>query len=152
MKIQRHTVQWRLKLWGRWTQEPRPEFTPSSSVFGTIKEMEGNAGIHGDGIRYEIIDGVSCPPDGGMARAVVRRGRAIAHDIRCRETADAVSRLPDQMRRIVRDTYVVPVREHPRSAREVARRLRLHHSSVQGALDAAHARVARSIYGPFEVL
>jgi hypothetical protein len=152
MKIQKHTIQWRCKLWGIWAQQPRVEYERSSSVFGRIHEEQENAGIHGDGIRFEIIDGVSCRPDGGMARAVIAKGRAIAHDIRCRETAEAISCLPAQMRNAIVHTYVVPHRESPRGFAEVARRLDIDESTVREYLRVAHERIARRIYGPFEIV
>ena len=74
MKIKPHTVQWRLKNWGEWVQRPREEFARSTSVFGKIASEQFNAGARGDGIVFDVIDGISCRPDGGMAEAVVKRG------------------------------------------------------------------------------
>lgn len=156
MKIERHTVQHRLMCWGRWVQEPRREFAHSSSVFGRIREMQENAGISGDGIRYDLIevdgDAVMCPPDGGLSRAVERRARELAYDIRCRETHAAVAMLPDGLRSAVIHVYVVPQRERPRSARRAAERLGVSDKTLRKRLDEAHERVALEIYGRFEVL
>lgn len=156
MKIPRHTVQHRLMTWGRWVQEPKREFARSSSVFGRIHEMQENAGIYADGIRYELIevdgDSVMCPPDGGLSREVERRARELAHDIRCRETHAAVSMLPDDLRLTIIHVYVVPVREEPRSMRAAAKRLGVSDKTIGARLKSAHERVAREIYGRFEVV
>lgn len=149
VKIPPHSVQSRLEKWGQWVQQPRQITAASSSPFGRIAEERNAAGNHGDGIRYEIIDGVACPPDGGLAREMERKARAWGHDIRCREVHEAVGQLPDAMRKAITDTYVVPDREDPRSAREVARRLDRDVSTVEEALEKAHKRVARAIFGPF---
>ncbi|HEY0916525.1 MAG TPA: hypothetical protein VGE22_16750, partial [Solimonas sp.] len=150
MKIERHTVQYRLMKWGQWCQEPAPVLSRCSSPFGRIAEMKENAGIRGDGIVFDLIevDGevVSCPPDGGMSAMVERQGRAQAHDIRCREVNEAVLRLPQGMRRIIEQTYQVPHREHPRSARVVAELLKITQQTVQEALKIAHKRISASIY------
>lgn len=153
MKITKHTVEYRLMKWGRWTQEPQRHFGRSSSPFGKIAEMQDNAGVRADGIRYEIIevdgDSVSCPPDGGMWHECERAGKALSFDIQCREVEDAVSRLPEQMRKAVINTYVVDKLEDPRSTHEVARRMRLSQSTVHESLSAAHMRISKSIYGAF---
>lgn len=153
MKILRHTVQFRLQKWGQWTQEPRREFGRSSSPFGKIAEMRENAGIRADGIRYEIIvvDGksVQCPPDGGMSAECERAGKALSFDLQCREVEEAVASLPDGMRRVIVDTYVVDKLEEPRSQERVADRLKLSRSTVRDALKTAHVRIAARIYGPF---
>src|SRR3546814_2837529 len=57
MKVQKHTVQWRLMLWGQWVQEPRTELAQSFSPFGKFAEMQENSNARADGIIYEIIDG-----------------------------------------------------------------------------------------------
>lgn len=156
LKIERNTIQWRLKLWGRWVQQDKQHFAHYSSVFGRIREMQDNAGIHGDGIRYELIEvdgeSVMCPPDGGLSRAVERQAADLLHDIRCRETHAAVSMLPDAMRRTIIAVYVVPAREQPRSARRAAEKLSINHKTVLEALKTAHERVAREVYGPFEII
>lgn len=152
MKVQRHTVQHRLKCWGRWVQEPRHLTSASSSPFGRIADERNAAGNHGDGIRYEIIDGVPCPPDGGMAREIERRARAWGHDIRCRETHAAVAMLADNLRRMIIAVYVVPQREEPRSGRQAAEKLGIDEKTIRKYLKAAHERVSREIYGRFEVL
>lgn len=155
MKIERHSVQWRLMMWGQWTQEPRREFARSSSPFGRIVEMQDNAGIVPDGIRYEIItvdgEAVSVPPDGGLSEACERAGRSLAHDMRCREVESAVADLPDGMRKAIITVYVVPRREKPRSEREAALRLGVSQQTINEALTKAHARVSRQIYGMFDL-
>lgn len=151
MRPKRHTVQFRLWRWGGWVQLPREDIARSSSPFGRIAEERNAAGNQGDGIRYEIVDGVSCPPDGGMSRAVEHAGRAISRSIQCREVHEAVSFLPERMRQVTIETYVVARGEDPRSARSVAERMGLDESTVREALKAAHERVSRRIYGPFEL-
>jgi len=154
MKIERNTVQYRLMKWGQWCQEPAAVLSRSSSPFGRIAEMQENAGIRGDGIVFELIevDGevVSCPPDGGMSAMVEQRGRELAHNIRCRETNEAVQHLPQAMRRAIWETYVVPHRERPRSARVVAGRIGVDESTVRESLKGAHAKISARIYGPFD--
>lgn len=156
MIIQKHTIQHRLKHWGEWSQEPRRDWGRSSSPFGKIAEMHENAGIHADGIRYEIltVDGqsFSCPPDGGMSAEVERQGRAMAHDIRCREVEEAVSNLPQAHRLAIIHTYVVPRREKPRSTRAVSDLMSCSHTQVARLLSEAHERLARRIYGEFEIV
>jgi hypothetical protein len=155
MTIRKHTVEYRLMKWGQWTQEPQRHFGRSTSPFGTIAEMQDNAGIHPDGIRYEIIevngDSVSCPPDGGMWHEYERAGKALAFDIQCREVEEAVSRLPCQMRKAIIHTYVVGRLDDPRSTHEVARRMNLSQSTVRESLSVAHQRVSRAIYGAFSL-
>lgn len=155
MKIERHTVQWRLMEWGRWTQEPRRDFGRSSSPFGKIAEMHDNAGIHADGIRYEIIseggETFSCPPDGGMSAEVERNAKALAFDIKCREIESAVSELSDAARRVVIATYVVPKRERVRSGRQAADKLGITQQAVHEHLENAHEKVSRRVYGAFHI-
>lgn len=154
MKVQRHTVQWRLAICFQWKQQPNHNVAMSSSPFGKIADERNAAGSHGDGIRYEIVaedgDAVACPPDGGMERAMRFRGRMAAHDMLCRETWEAVQLLPQVQRAVVTQTYLVPSREDPRGARAVARLMGLHHSTVQEALQRAYAAVSLHIYGPFD--
>lgn len=153
---ERHSVQSRLAKWGRWVQEPRPELSRSRSVFGRIQDDRENAGIHGDGIRYDLVtvdgDTVSCPPDGGMSAAVEWRGKALAHDMRCRETARAVGMLPQALRAALQERFVVPPREKLRSATIVGLRLGITGSAAEKRLERAYDRIARDIYGPFEVV
>ena len=152
MRIERNTVQWRLMLWGRWVTEPRVDDTRTTSPFGRIAEERNAAGNHGDGIRYEIIEGTACPPDGGMAKAVEFRDNVIMHNIRCREVQAAVAWLPEQMRKVVVETYVVPRGCKPRSQRAVADRMNLSQSTVRDALQSAHSKVSVSIYGPYDLM
>lgn len=156
MIIRKHTLQHRLLQWGQWTQEPRREFGRSSSPFGKIAEMHENAGLHGDGIRYEIIvvDGksVQCPPDGGMWAECERAGRALSFDLKCREVEEAVACLPDAMRKAIIETYVVARKNDPRPQKEVAKRLKVSRSTVRDALKTAHGRIALRIYGPFQLV
>src|SRR3546814_4547883 len=91
MKVQKHTVQWRLMLWGQWVQEPRTELAQSFSPFGKFAEMQENSNARADGIIYEIIDGTPCPPDGGLARAVEYRANIIMHNQRCKDVKDRKS-------------------------------------------------------------
>lgn len=149
-KITPNSVQSRLEQWGQWVQERRHIEPASSSPFARIREMRENAGI-ADGIRYEIIDGVACPPDGGMAREVERRARAWAYDIRCRETHTAIADLPDGMRRAVIAVYVVPQREGPRTIRAAAHEAGIPKSTFAELLGAAHTLLSRAIYGPFSL-
>lgn len=152
MRIKPHTVQHRLQQWGRWMKSPRIHFTPTVSPAANMVEMKENAGIHGDGMKFEIIDGVSIPPDGGMSRAVERRGRELAHDARCRETNEAVMTLPLRMREAVIRTFVIEDREDPRTQELVAELMHLSVRTVQEYLETAYERVSRRIYGTFEVL
>lgn len=151
MKTKSHSVQSRLKKWGHWVQDRQHLSAASYSPFGKIADERNASGNHGDGIRYEVIDGVSCPPDGGLSRELERHARAWGHDIRCREVHQAVASLPPGMRRAIVETYVVSAREDPRSAREVARRLDLHLKTVQESLHAAYRHIEREIFGPFEL-
>ena len=145
-----------LRNWGRWTQQPKPHFERTASVFGRIKEMGENAGIHGDGIKYDLLevdgDVFMCPPDGGMGDMVDRAGSALAHDLRCRLFADAVANLPAQQRAAIITMYVVPLREDPRSIREVARQLEKDYSTVKESLATAHTKIGRRVYGTFELV
>ena len=156
MNIQKHTIQERLEKWAQWTQEPRRQFGRSSSPFGKIAEMRENAGIRADGIRYELItvDGVSvsCPPDGGMWSEVERQGRAMAHDMRCREVDQAVADLPTPNRMAIIHTFVVSRREKPRTTRAVGDLMACSHNQVAKLLREAYARICYRVYGPFQVL
>lgn len=156
MNIRKHTIQHRLQQWAQWTQEPRRLFGRSSSPFGKIAEMQENAGVHVEGIRYELItvDGVtvSCPPDGGMWSEVERQGSAMAHDMRCREVESAVADLPLDHRMAIVHTFVVTRREKPRTTRAVGDLMDCSHKHVQKLLREAYVRVSYRVYGPFEVI
>jgi hypothetical protein len=156
MIVKPHTIQARLMHWGQWSQQPRQHFDRSSSVFGRIAEMQGNAGIGADGIRYDMItiggETVMCRPDGGMAEMADRAGRAMAHDFRCREIQDAIGHLPEVMRNTIKATYRVPYREKPRSSRMVAEMLGVSPATVVESLRRAHEKIAGHVYGPFEVV
>ena len=166
MRIEKHTIQWRLWTWGQWVYEMRSKMLMIGGVAKQIGDSgqvaqiapvgwardRNAAGSHSDGIKYQIIDGVPVPPDGGMGELIERRAASIAHHLRCKETNEAVSWLPQGMRRIVVDTYVVPGRGKPRSTRLVAERLMLNQKTVQESLQTAHEKLARRIYGPFEIV
>lgn len=152
MKITPHSVESRLQKWGQWKQEARHIEARSSSPFGRIADERNAAGNHGDGIRYEIIEGTPCPPDGGLAKEYERKAAAWGHDLRCREVNSAVADLPDELRRVIIETYIVPGREDPRSAELVAQRIGSNRKAVSRLRIDAHNRVARAIYGPFEVV
>ena len=150
VKLEKHTIQWRLWLWGMWVQEARTELSQSYSPFGRYAEMQEFSASHADGIVYEIIDGTPCPPDGGLARSVELRAGIIMHNQRCKDVNEAIYWLPPKMAEIVRTTYIVPGKGEPRSTRHVAELLGLSQATVQQALKDAHARLSRRIYGPFE--
>lgn len=152
MKIEPHSVQARLQKWGRWRQQPRPQLAAWPSIFGRIKDEGGNAGIHGDGIRYEIIDGVSCPPDGGLSKAYVKAAKATTWDTLCREVDEAVNSLPPRRRLIIETVYIVAPREHPRSQARTAALLELERTTVRESLNLAHAFVADRIFEKFVLL
>ncbi|MGB1561569.1 MAG: hypothetical protein ACPHN2_08740 [Sinimarinibacterium flocculans] len=153
MKIRPHSVESRLQKWGQWVQEARHVEVRSSSPFGRIADERNAAGNHGEGIRYEIIEGTPCPPDGGLSREYEAKAAAWGYDIRCREVHAAVSELPDDLRRVMIETYIVPPREEPRSAEHVASRVaHLNRKAVSRLRIEAHDRVAQKIYGPFEVV
>lgn len=141
----------RLIQWGEWIQDPRPPYDPTKSPFGRIQKEQFNAGARSDGIRYEVIDGVSCKPDGGLALLAEKMGRMIAHGIKCKETHSAVHDLTERMRQIVYLRYVVPRREKPRSLQAIADSLSLDKSTIHESLNAAAGRIERRIYGPYLV-
>lgn len=146
------SVQRRCQQWGQFVQQSRVHFTRSASVFGRIKDMHGNAGIHGDGIRYDIVDGVSCRPDGGMSALVEQRGRELAYNIRCKETHDAIMQLTSELRAVIEATYIVPYREKVRSTRDVGEVLGLNYRKVARQLVRAHELIADRVYGNFQVV
>lgn len=156
MKIEPHTIQSRLKFWGQWRNEPRRYFGRSSSPFARIAEMKENAGIRPEGMAYELIsdeDGVFlCKPDGGLSSEVERSGRALAHDMKCREVQQAVLSLPKAMRRTVIAMYVVPKREDVKTAQAVAERLGVSRETVREAMKVAHRKISIAVYGPFEMV
>lgn len=149
MKKDRNSIRSRLRHWGRWTQAPRLDLARSSSIFGIIVDMHENAGIRGDGIIYEIIDGVSIPPDGGMSAAIEQRGHEAAHDIRCRETHEAVSHLSERLRQAVTHTFVVQERESTRTAARVAELMDISVHTAREYLAEAFDQLSDRIYGRF---
>lgn len=146
----------RLESWAMWLLRPVSAF-PSSSIFQKIKEMQANAGVRADGLRYEIIkvggDSIACPPDGGMWQAVARRGRELAEDIRCIETHVAVSNLPAELRLVVVRRWVrVSAREKKRSVSQVAVELGIPRQTVEDRIQRALEKLDRAIYGPVWVV
>lgn len=152
MKLREHVAYSRLRKWGHWVRDPNRIAASTGSPFGRLAKDRNAAGSHADGIRYEIIDGVACPPDGGLAREMEFNARSWGHDLRCRETHAAVSNLPLGMRKAIIETYAVGAKEDPRGVTEVARRLGRNLKTVQEALQVAHDRIAREIFGPFQII
>lgn len=152
MNAEGKIVRSRLIQWGQWIQNPKQVHTRLASPNGRIADDKHANGIHGDGIRYEIIDGVSVPPDGGLAREMECRARAWGWDTRAREVNEAIRKLTPAMEQVVQAVYVVDARSQPRTLREVAAKMNKAHTTIAECLDAAHKRIAREIFGPFEVL
>lgn len=152
MSTKRSPARKRLEDWGQWVQNPRSVQAGTYSVFGKIADERNAAGDRGEGIRYEIIDGVSCPPDGGLAREMEIKARAWGFDFRCRETHAAIDLLPAQMRLAIREMYAVPSREEPRTIRAVSVRMNRDYKTIHESITTAHQKIERELFGPFEVL
>lgn len=75
------------------------------------------------GSKTEIIDGVSCVPDGGMARFVQTHQRQMMIERAARVVQDTLPFLPDLLRPVFDATYVGPAHLVPRSERDSAEKL-----------------------------
>lgn len=113
------SIDQRLREFALWLQSPELDIPVGRSIFGRIRD---DAGVRGEGVRPEIVDGVSCRPDGGMSRLCDRLGRAIARDSRCREMYDLAQYLPAHHLEILKVTYLGP---EPRSVRACSELLKI---------------------------
>lgn len=120
-------VERRLVEWATWRLEPAIDCTKGQTIMQRIKVDQHNAGASAQGgFHYEVIDGVPCKPDGGVAQLVERMGRELVRDRRAREVEEVVHRMPRDLLLIVQATYVcVHYRDIPRSERDAAEVLKL---------------------------
>lgn len=123
MRNHNMTIEARLIEYAEWLNDPALNCAVGWSVFGRIQEDQENAGLHGDGFKPEIIDGVPCRPDGGVGALAERLGRDIARDNRCRDIHDLIQYLPAHHREVMAAAFVGERREVPRSVRSAADRL-----------------------------
>jgi len=75
------------------------------------------------GSQPEVIDGVACVPDGGMARFVQTHQRQMRIERAARVVQDTLPFLPDMLRPVFDATYVGPAHLVPRSERDSAEKL-----------------------------
>lgn len=110
------SVEQRLREYARWLREPALEVGMGDSVLARIHDEQHNAGA-AEPLRAEIIDGVSCRPDGGLGRLAERMEHALRRDMRCRDIHDLAQYLPAHHRAVMAATYGDV---EPRSVREAA--------------------------------
>jgi hypothetical protein len=145
-------IERRLREWAGWLHSPSYNAYPSTTVEWRIFTERENAGARGDGMRYEVLDGVVCRPDGGMSQHAMRAGRILALDARCHETHKAIEILPGPMRLVVVKRHVRPDRrDKPMSFRALEGVLGEAEETLRDRYNAAARRLDRSIYGPFVV-
>ena len=119
------TVVGRLREYARVRHE-RPVSTFGDSPFARIAEMKENAGIYGNGIRYDMItteddpEVTPCRPDGGLGALADRAGDALTRQIRCQEVATAINQMPTPYREAIFAMYHVEQRERCRSFMDAA--------------------------------
>lgn len=83
--------------------------------------------------------------DGGMAARIDRIGRAIAIRSRVIEIGSAIAILPPDMLQIIRLVYEVPVREEPKSERDVADMMGIGRVEAARRLERAYGYLARHL-------
>lgn len=137
------TIIGRLREYSRVRHDPEVNsFGPSP--FARIQEMQGNAGIRGKGIRYDMItteddpEVTPCPPDGGLGDLIDRKGRYLAHQMRAQEMATAIHQMPWQYREAIHAMYHVAAREKCRTFDEAARKFGKPRSTYQLILTSAY--------------
>ncbi len=118
-------VEQRLEEYAAWRNQDGTQYPTGDSVFGRIQDMQENAGLHGDGFKPDIIDGVPCRPDGGLARRAHQLGWQIDMDQRCSEIHDLVQFMPSDLVRVLEAAYIGPPLEVPRPDRDAASRLKM---------------------------
>lgn len=114
-------IEGRLVEYGSWIRHPIV-FGGSPSIFAHVAEMKENMGFHGEGFAPEIIDGVMCRPDGGLANSITRMSGILAFDLRGREVHEAMRLASRRMRDLVSVTYIQAPTRRPRS-RQLAAQL-----------------------------
>ena len=129
----------RLREYAEWRNDGPLDVPVGESVFGRIARDQENAGIHGDGIKPEIIDGIACKPDGGLGMLVERMGYDIARDRRCREIHELLPYMPVKHREVMDATYIGLAREVPRAERSAATLLGLSRVQYCARKAAVHA-------------
>lgn len=113
------SVEQRLREYAQWLRDPALDVGTGDSVLARIRDEQHNAGAAAP-LRAEIIDGVSCRPDGGLGRLAERMEQALRRDMRCRDIHDLARYLPQHHREVLSATYDAA---EPRSVREAAERL-----------------------------
>ncbi|MDR3414613.1 MAG: hypothetical protein P4L83_00370 [Nevskia sp.] len=113
------TIEQRLREYAAWLRHPRLEIG-CGSIFGRIQDEQMNAGAGGDETRPDIVDGVSCRPDGGLSRLAEQMSRDLRRDMCCRDIHALVQHLPEHHRRTLAAIYDS---SEPRSVRAAAEAL-----------------------------
>lgn len=130
------TAEGRMYEWSRCRHFTPPNPWPASP-FHKIHVMQENAGMRGSGLQFDVIDGVSCRPDGGMADFCERHDSRMTDHLRSRETYYAVMSLRDEHRAVLMAKYRVENRERPRTLRAAAEVLGVAHTTLADRLERA---------------
>jgi hypothetical protein len=99
--------------WAEWQNLPPPQLCVNGSS------------------QHEIIDGVVCRPDGGMADFVARHRRLMNLERQARAVADVIPFLPSDLKRTFDATYVGLPLEVPRRERDAAERMGISRGTYQ---------------------
>jgi hypothetical protein len=139
----------RIREWGMVRHEEPPNAFPASP-FARIAEMREFAGARSENKCDMVMEegdteATPCKPDGGMAAFYGRNLASLDRHVRCRETAQAIASLPEDLRIVVRTMYTVPQRERPKSDRIVAELLGLTRLEVIKRLERAYGWVGRDL-------
>ena len=142
------TAKGRLYEWSRTRHYEEPNPWPASPFYKIHREQE-NAGAHGSGIKFDIIEvdgeSIAVPPDGGMGEFCERHERRMHFHLRAREVASAVDMLPPDLRAVVIETYRVSQRERPKSERVVALAMGITRIEVIKRLERAYGWLSRDL-------
>lgn len=123
----------RLVEYGLFLRHPFVVQTGVRSVFARIARDHSNAGTYGDGFAPDIIDGIACRPDGGLADLVSKQWGELRTQIRVREVHEAVQLMRDpRWRHLVHITWVdIPDRQPCRPQRLAAEAMQLNLSEYR---------------------
>ena len=128
---------WRVRHWAH-----SPNAFPPRSPNGKIADEKESSGHRGKGMVFDVIDGVSCRPDGGMSHYYERHSNELRQYDRAREVTKALRDLPDIHKAALLARFDVPKLERPLSFEQSAERLGLCKATYQRRYDSAVKRLA----------
>ena len=138
------TAKGRLYEWSRHRGLLMPSAGIPSPAY-TIFREQCNAGARATGIRYEMLDDVEVPPDGGLGEFCDRYQPAVEIVMRVRQVTEGLRSMPTAMQMVALTMYGVIPGERVRSDRYVADQLKMARLEVIKTMERAYGWMGREL-------